>query len=97
MNLLPSLMLWAQATVPGVPNWLFNVEEWLFVFGDPAFSTPGVWGGVITWLKVVGLFALLSWVFSWVAAAVRTRRRPGPITSTSPRWSRCWAAWARSS
>jgi hypothetical protein len=75
MNLLPSLMLWAQAKLPGVPAWLFPIEEWLFVLGDPAYSVPGVLGGFITWLKVVGLFALLAWVFSWVAAAIRTRDR----------------------
>ncbi|WP_435009995.1 hypothetical protein P12x_001214 [Tundrisphaera lichenicola] len=75
MNLLPSVMFWAQAKLPGIPDWLVPIEEWLYVFGEPSVSIPGVLGGLITWLKVVGLFALLAWVFSWVASAVRTREK----------------------
>ncbi len=67
-------LLWAQSKMPGVSDWFVPTLKWLFVFGDPGFSVPGFLGGFITWLKVVGLFALLAWVFSWVTAAIRTRK-----------------------
>ncbi len=38
-------------------------------------STNDALGGFITWLKVVGLFALIAWLLSWVVAAFRTRDR----------------------
>ncbi len=77
MHPLTPLSLWAQAptALPGVPSSLAPTLKWLFVYGDPGISIPGVWGGLITWLKVVGLFALLAWILSWVAAAYRSREK----------------------
>jgi ABC-type transport system involved in multi-copper enzyme maturation permease subunit len=70
-----SFLVWAQTQMPGVPDWFAPSLQWLYVWGDPGISVAGIRGGLITWLKVVGLFALLAWVFSWVAAALRTRDR----------------------
>ncbi len=68
-------LLWAQASMPmpGVSARWVPTLKWLFVYGDPGVSIPGVAGGLITWMKVVGLFALIAWVLSWVSAAFRTR------------------------
>ena len=63
------------SSMPGVPAGLVPLIKWLFVFGDPGWSTDDTFGGFITWLKVVGLFALIGWLLSWVIAAVRTRDR----------------------
>ena len=49
------------------PSWLI----WLFVWGEPSYSIPGVWGGLLTWTKVIGLFCLLGWVMSWVLTALK--------------------------
>ncbi len=63
------------SSMPGVPLWLVPAVKWLFVFGEPGVSTDDTFGGFITWLKVVGLFALIGWLVSWVIAALRTRER----------------------
>ena len=63
------------SSVPGVPAVWAPAVKWLFVFGEPGVSIPGYPGGLITWIKVVGLFALLAWVLSWVVATFRTRKR----------------------
>lgn len=63
------------SSMPGLPDWLVPTIKWLFVFGEPGVSTDDTLGGFITWLKVVGLFALIGWLLSWVIAAVRTRER----------------------
>ena len=63
------------SSMPGVPAWLVPTIKWLFVFGEPGVSTNDTFGGFITWLKVVGLFAFIGWLLSWVVAAFRTRER----------------------
>ena len=63
------------SSLPGLPQWLVPTVKWLFVLGEPGVSTDDTFGGFITWLKVVGLFALIGWLLSWVIAAVRTRER----------------------
>jgi ABC-type transport system involved in multi-copper enzyme maturation permease subunit len=45
----------------------------MYVFGDPELTVPGVWGGLVTWVKVIGLFSILGWVVSWVALALKER------------------------
>jgi hypothetical protein len=78
-----SLLLWAQANAPAgadpaaagpaaspIPDWLM----WLFVWGEPAVTVPGALGGLITWLKVVGLFCLLAWAGSWVVTALKEKQ-----------------------
>ena len=61
------------SSLPGVPAAWAPTVKWLFVLGEPGISIPGVAGGLITWIKVVGLFALLAWLLSWVIASYRTR------------------------
>ena len=61
------------SSLPGVPAAWAPAVRWLFVFGEPGVSIPGFAGGLITWIKVVGLFALLAWLLSWVVASYRTR------------------------
>jgi len=63
------------SSMPGIPAWLVPTIKWLFVFGEPGVSTNDAFGGFVTWLKVVGLFALIAWLLSWVVAAFRTRDR----------------------
>lgn len=78
MHPLPSLfLLWAQTKMPGVPDSLVKTLKWLYIFGEPGITDSSIplLGGLIAWLKVVGLFALMGWVFSWVLAANRTRSR----------------------
>ncbi len=84
MSLLLSSFLWAQQGPAGggtIPNWL----QWLYVWGDPSLTITGLWGGVVTWIKVIGLFCLLGWVMSWVVAAVKAsnqaRLRPLDIAA----------------
>ncbi len=74
MSVLFSLpLLWSQAAPPGVPAWLLRAIEWLFVYGEPALTIPGIIGGLISWLKVISLLCLLGWVASWVTAALKER------------------------
>ena len=78
MHLPLPWLLWAQAQLPGIPPKLVPAFVWIYIFGEPGVTVNDygpVVGGLITWLKVVGIFALLAWVMSWVAAALRTRTR----------------------
>src|SRR5262249_15237543 len=59
--------VWAQGFLPGVPEQFRPLMSWLFVFGEPMFTIPGLLGGLINWIKVVSLFCLLGWVVSWIA------------------------------
>ncbi len=59
-----------------MPAWLSAAIHWLWIFGEPGFTANDygpAFGGLITWFKVVGLFALIGWLLSWVIAAFRTR------------------------
>jgi hypothetical protein len=84
MHLLSPWLLWAQSRLPGVPERWANALEWLFVLGEPGLTDNGLgaqyglgtlFGGLITWVKVVSIFALLGWVASWVVAAYKTRTK----------------------
>jgi hypothetical protein len=78
MHLLSPWLLWAQTRIPGVPDRWAPVLEWLYVFGEPGVTDNGngpIVGGLITWIKVVALFALVAWVLSWVLAAYKNRLR----------------------
>ncbi len=76
MPLLSPWLFWADSSLPGIPaEWMAKTLKWLLVWGDPAASDGRFFGGFITWLKVVGLFALIAWVLTWVASATRARDR----------------------
>ncbi|HEX8199637.1 MAG TPA: hypothetical protein VF590_04065, partial [Isosphaeraceae bacterium] len=75
MSVLSSIVLWAQAAPVRIPAW----KWWLLVVGEPGDTIPGLAGGVITWVKAVGLFCLVAWGGSWVVTALKERK----------------AAWAR--
>ncbi len=62
----------APATAP--PSWLL----WLIVWGNPSLTVQGLGGGMITWLKVVGIFCLVGWVTSWLIASLKQPRRDAP-------------------
>ncbi len=69
------MTLWAQIRMPAAPDWLVPTWlKWLFVLGEPSISIAGVAGGLITWIKVVSLFALLAWLLSWVVSAYQAPR-----------------------
>ena len=75
---LSSLSLWAQAgaapPAPNLPLWILPTLRWLFVLGEPTITIPGFWGSMISFAKVIGLFALLGWTGAWVLAAFKDRR-----------------------
>jgi hypothetical protein len=77
MNFFPLFLIWSQAqTAAPPPSFVRNLVEWLFVFGEPGVTVNQfglIVAGLITWLKVVGLFTLLAWVLSWVISAYKTR------------------------
>jgi hypothetical protein len=75
MSLLSSLpLLWSQAAAPpAIPSRLLSALLWLFAYGEPSATINGPWGGLLTWVKVIGLFCLLGWVAQWVVAALKER------------------------
>src|SRR4051794_32875116 len=74
MSVLSSIPLfWSQMTLQRLPAWLRPTISWLYLFGEPAFSIPGLLGGLITWIKVISLFCLLGWVVSWLVTALKER------------------------
>ena len=79
MNFLPFFLIWSQTqTAPPPQSFLQNAAEWLWVFGEPSvtYNPLGpIVAGLITWVKVVSLFTLLAWVFSWVISAYKTRTK----------------------
>jgi hypothetical protein len=70
MSALSSLLLWAQAAPVRVPAW----KWWLLIFGEPGDTIPGLLGGLITWVKAVGLFSLVAWAGSWAVSSLKERR-----------------------
>ena len=67
---------WAQMltlNVQGLPDWAKGPVMWTVAIGDPTLTVPAWWGGLLTWVKIVGILCLIAWVFSWVAAALRER------------------------
>lgn len=63
------------SSLPGVPAQWVPAVKWLFVLGEPGISIPGVAGGLITWVKVVSLFALLAWLLSWTVSTFKARTK----------------------
>ncbi len=64
------------SSLPGVPAGWVPTLKWLFVYGEPGVTSNDYgWAvaGLITWTKVIGLFALIAWLLSWVVSAYRTR------------------------
>jgi ABC-type transport system involved in multi-copper enzyme maturation permease subunit len=82
--MLPHLLL-AQAPAQQLPDWL----QWLFVWADPQFTDVRFFGGIITWAKLVGLVALLSWVLTRAAEALQPSARvlaPYPGSANPRLW-----------
>ncbi len=74
MSVLSSIpLIWSQAARPGLDPALRRALTWLFLFGEPAVSLPGPFGGLITWLKVVGLCCLVAWAAAWLVTAIKER------------------------
>src|SRR5438874_5966096 len=76
LMLLP--LLWAQAA-PGAPRQPTVLLQWLYVFGGPTITVDGVWGGPLTWLKVIAIITLLSWIGTWAIAGFRGRMVAAPL------------------
>ena len=70
-------LLWAQAAADSalqeIPKWLRTTLFWLFLYGEPAFTIPGIWGGLLTWIKAISLIGLVGWVGSWLVIAIKER------------------------
>jgi uncharacterized coiled-coil protein SlyX len=78
-------LLWAQATTPApaapavnpppvniAPEWL-NTLKWLYLSGDPTVTTNDLTGGMLTWLKAMGLLCLIGWLLSWLVVGLKER------------------------
>jgi len=63
----------AAPAPPPPPALIQNLLAWLYLIGDPAFTTKGVLGSLLTWTKIIGLFCLVSWVGARVLSAVKQR------------------------
>ena len=50
-----------------------NFMGWVYLLGDPAITTKGILGSLLTWLKIIGLFSLVSWVGARILAAIKDR------------------------
>jgi len=78
-------LLWAQANPANanpppvqIPRLPFNSEwvttfKWLYLSGDPTFTTNDLMGGVLTWLKAMSLLCLVGWVVSWMVIGLKER------------------------
>jgi hypothetical protein len=76
MNLLPYFLIWSQTQTAPPRTSLQRTVEWLWAFSEPGLTINQfgpIVAGLITWVKVVGLFSLLAWVLSWVISAYKTR------------------------
>ncbi|WP_165249695.1 ATP:cob(I)alamin adenosyltransferase [Paludisphaera soli] len=79
MSAFPSWpLLWAQAAATPPPPLeispaLNNALVWFFLAGEPSLTLSGLVGGLLTWLKAVGLLSLFGWVGYWVVTAVKER------------------------
>src|SRR4051812_5628698 len=73
-SFLPAF-LWAQTVMPGIPPRFVPTLQWLYLLGEPGISMSNIWGSLINWAKVVSIFALIAWLFSWVASAFRQREK----------------------
>ncbi len=82
--MLDSLLLLAQADAPQqaqqaqqvvqeMPPLLVNFISWVYILGDPAYTTKGVFGSLLTWLKIIGLFSLVSWIGARILGAIKDR------------------------
>src|SRR5262245_2475353 len=77
-SFLSSPLLWAQAAAvnpapPEIPVALRRILFWLFLYGEPGLTSPGLLGGWIMWVKVISLLSLVGWVDSWLVTAVMER------------------------
>ena len=65
---------------PISPEW-GNILAWIYLTGDPAvtlFGEPSLnrtylLGGLLFWLKAVGLLCLVGWVVSWLVIGIKER------------------------
>ncbi len=82
--MLDTFLLLAQADAPqqaqqaqqislDMPAWLLNFIGWVYLFGDPAFTTKGILGSLLTWLKIIGLFSLVAWIGARILGAIKDR------------------------
>ncbi len=78
-------MLWAQAVTSVPKGGTFNPPpitisqewvtalKWLYLWGDPTVRTNDLLGGVLTWLKAMGLVCLIGWLAYWLIVGLKER------------------------
>jgi len=78
-------MLWAQAVAPAakagavnippinIPQEWMTTLKWIYLWGDPTVRTNDVMGGVLTWLKAMGLVCLIGWLAYWLIVGLKER------------------------
>lgn len=82
--MLDTLLLLAQTDAPqqaaqaqqiglDLPARFITFISWVYIIGDPAYTTKGIFGSLLTWLKIIGLFSLVAWVGARILAAVKDR------------------------
>ncbi len=71
--------VWAQTSAANAPTLAISARTylailWLFLASDPSVSTrESLAGGILTWIKAVGLICLVCWVFSWLMKGIKER------------------------
>ena len=72
-------LIWAQSFIQGFPERFRGIAAWIYLLGEPTVTigsaswSQALLGGLITWVKVMSLFALLGWVASWLSTALKER------------------------
>jgi hypothetical protein len=73
-------LLWAQAQGPqaAAPALPISYQTllrlyWFVLWSDPTMTAGGITGGILTWLKALGLVCLVCWVASWLLSGVKQR------------------------
>jgi ABC-type transport system involved in multi-copper enzyme maturation permease subunit len=77
-SLLALTLLWAQAgataqEAPNIAPWLQWLLGWLFLYGELRYTTGGMLGGWVTWLKAISVISLVGWTGSWIITAIKER------------------------
>jgi hypothetical protein len=58
---------------PAISKELMNALLWLYLTGDPAFTSNDLLGGFLTWVKAISLLCVVGWVVSWLVIGIKER------------------------
>ncbi len=71
-------LFWRRAPAPVAPAPPFNPQTlvrllWFILWSDPTVTSGDLMGGILTWVKALGLVGLLCWVTAWLLTGVKQR------------------------